>query len=234
MLLYLPTCLFLLLVLRGRVQAIENSDGGYKDDDEDHASLMVSSSHVYRQKKRVFVPSAGGTRGRGRWTGQVKVLQKCNLGAGQGEEFLLTGSVRFGEAWLGCALRYKDFLRIYHTAMRAGSNPCHIDTDWPHTSHTPLPHTHSVDIQTQNRIPLPPLGKSLCPSFVYLYPDWICSIFYKYNQTSVFLYMNRPTGNFTITQCTFRGIIQPFSLNADKTEILLERMLLFLATLSHF
>ncbi|XP_066517567.1 meteorin-like protein isoform X2 [Hoplias malabaricus] len=111
-------------VLRGSIQAIED-DG----DDEDGVWMVVSSSHVFRQKKRVFV-SAGGTRGHGRWTGRIKVPKRCGgLGTGQRAEFLLTGSVRFGEAWLGCAPRYKDFLQIYHAAVEAGNNPCNVDTD---------------------------------------------------------------------------------------------------------
>ncbi|KAL7852172.1 hypothetical protein SRHO_G00179570 [Serrasalmus rhombeus] len=112
-------------VVRGSIQVIEQAD----DDDEDQASLVVLSSRVYRQKKRVFVPAGGGTRASSRWTGHVKVPRKCGLRIEQGVEFLFTGSVMFGEAWLGCAPRYKDFLQVYHSAMEAGSNPCHIDTD---------------------------------------------------------------------------------------------------------
>ncbi|KAL6482054.1 hypothetical protein MHYP_G00101340 [Metynnis hypsauchen] len=112
-------------VVRGSIQVIEQAG----DDDEDQASLVVLSSRVYRQKKRVFVPAGGGNRGSSRWTGHVKVPRKCGLRIEQGAEFLFTGSVMFGEAWLGCAPRYKDFLQVYRSAMEAGSNPCHIDTD---------------------------------------------------------------------------------------------------------
>ncbi|XP_072513793.1 meteorin-like protein [Salminus brasiliensis] len=113
-------------VVRGSIQSVEEEE---EDIDEGQASSVVLSSHVYRQKKRVFVPAGGGTHGHGRWTGRVKVPQKCDLKVEQGAEFLLTGSVRFGEAWLGCAPRYKDFLQIYRTALEAGTNPCHIHTD---------------------------------------------------------------------------------------------------------
>ncbi|KAG5854151.1 hypothetical protein ANANG_G00034510 [Anguilla anguilla] len=44
-------------------------------------------------------------------------------------EFLFTGTVHFGEAWLGCAPRYKDFLKLYQEAVAQGTNPCHIDTE---------------------------------------------------------------------------------------------------------
>ncbi len=102
--------------VRGSVHRVE------EEEDEDQASVVVSLSHVYRQKSRVFV--SGG----GRWTGRVKMPRRCGPRAGQGE-FLFTGAVRFGEAWLGCAPLYKDFIRLYRAALDAGTNPCHIDTD---------------------------------------------------------------------------------------------------------
>ncbi|KAF4118142.1 meteorin-like protein [Onychostoma macrolepis] len=109
-------------VVRGSIHHVEE-----EEDDEDQASVVVSVSHVYRQKSRVFV-SGGRGRGRGRWTGHVKMPRRCGPRAGQGE-FLFTGAVQFGEAWLGCAPLYKDFVRLYHAALDAGTNPCHIDTD---------------------------------------------------------------------------------------------------------
>ncbi|XP_048051307.1 meteorin-like protein [Megalobrama amblycephala] len=108
--------------VRGSIHHVEE-----EEEDEGQASVVVSLSHVYRQKSRVFV-SGGGGRGRGRWTGRVKMLLRCGPRAGQGE-FLFTGAVRFGEAWLGCAPLYKDFIRLYRSAQAAGTNPCHIDTD---------------------------------------------------------------------------------------------------------
>ncbi|KAG7262734.1 hypothetical protein CRUP_006087 [Coryphaenoides rupestris] len=48
-------------------------------------------------------------------------------GPGRTADFLFTGSVRFGEAWMGCAPRYKDFLRLYGEARRRGANPCVVD-----------------------------------------------------------------------------------------------------------
>ncbi len=104
--------------MRGSIHHVE-------EEDEDQASVVVSLSHVYRQKSRVFVSGGGG---RGRWTGHVKMPRRCDPRAGQGE-FLFTGAVRFGEAWLGCAPLYKDFIRLYRAALDVGTNPCHIDTD---------------------------------------------------------------------------------------------------------
>ncbi|XP_016116198.1 meteorin-like protein [Sinocyclocheilus grahami] len=107
-------------VVRGSIHHVE-------EDDEDQMSVVLSLSHVYRQKSRVFV-SGGGGRGCTRWTGRVKILRCCGPRAAQGE-LLFTGAVRFQEAWLRCAALYKDFIRLYRAALDAGTNPCHIDTD---------------------------------------------------------------------------------------------------------
>ncbi|KAK2919255.1 meteorin-like protein [Channa argus] len=91
----------------------------------DHSSALVTLSRLFHQKGRVF--SWGGGRGR-RWSGRVVVPAQCGVHPG-GDEYLLTGSVYFGEAWLGCAPRYKDFVRLYVQAQKAGTNPCQINTD---------------------------------------------------------------------------------------------------------
>ncbi|XP_067296775.1 meteorin-like protein [Pseudorasbora parva] len=104
-------------VVRGSIHRVEDDD-----DDEEQASVGVSLSHVFRQKSRVFV------RGRGGWTGRVKMRLSCGPRPGRAE-FLFTGAVRFGEAWLGCAPLYKDFLTLYGAALDARTNPCHIHTD---------------------------------------------------------------------------------------------------------
>ncbi|KAK1803111.1 hypothetical protein P4O66_021649 [Electrophorus voltai] len=110
-------------VVKGSMQSIEEYN------DEEQATVVVSCSRVYRQKRRVFL-FAGG-RGYGRWTGRMKIPRECGMQMGQGawqeEEFLFTGAVRLGEAWLGCAPRYKDFLQVYQASLKAGSNPCHIE-----------------------------------------------------------------------------------------------------------
>uniref|UniRef100_A0A8C2J0Q8 Meteorin-like protein n=1 Tax=Cyprinus carpio TaxID=7962 RepID=A0A8C2J0Q8_CYPCA len=94
-------------------------------EEEDQTSVTVSLSRLYRQKTQVFV--SGGGRAKS-WTGFVKMPRQCGVKPGEGE-FLFTGTVRFGEAWLSCAPRYKDFLRVYQDAQQQGTNPCHLDTD---------------------------------------------------------------------------------------------------------
>ncbi|XP_070777208.1 meteorin-like protein [Enoplosus armatus] len=90
-----------------------------------HSPVVVTLSRLFRQKSSLFAWS--GARGR-RWSGRINVPAQCRVLTG-GDEYLLTGSVHFGEAWLGCAPRYKDFLKLYVTAQKAGTNPCQIDTD---------------------------------------------------------------------------------------------------------
>ncbi|KAM6972498.1 meteorin-like protein [Aplochiton taeniatus] len=88
-----------------------------------HASLTVTLSRLLRQKSRVFVWSRGRS-----WTGRVHAPPRC-VAPGPGQEYLLTGSIRFGEPWLGCAPSYKDFLKLYLLAEEEGTNPCNIHTD---------------------------------------------------------------------------------------------------------
>ncbi|XP_031720481.1 meteorin-like protein [Anarrhichthys ocellatus] len=91
----------------------------------DHSPAAVTLSRLFRQKSRVF--AWGGARGRG-WGGRINVPAQCSVQPG-GDEYLLTGAVHFGNAWLGCAPRYKDFQKLYTRAQTAGTNPCEIDTD---------------------------------------------------------------------------------------------------------
>ncbi|KAM9746201.1 meteorin-like protein [Menidia menidia] len=104
-------------VARGRIKKVEQA--------EEHSSVTVEISRLYRQKTQVF--ASGGVRVRS-WTGHIKLPRQCGVKAGEGD-FLFTGTVRFGEAWMGCAPRYKDFLRLYQEAQQQGTNPCHVDTD---------------------------------------------------------------------------------------------------------
>lgn len=108
---------------RGSIQKVER--------DEDRSSVTVAIDRLYRQKSRVF--ASGGVRSRGAWSGRVSMPLSCGLRPGREDgDFLFTGSVRFGEAWMGCAPRYKDFLRLYGEARRRGANPCVVDvTDRP-------------------------------------------------------------------------------------------------------
>lgn len=104
-------------VARGIIRKVEQ--------EEEYSSVTVEISRLYRQKTQVF--ASGGVRVR-TWTGKIKMPHQCRVKAGEGD-FLFTGTVRFGEAWMGCAPRYKDFLRLYNEAQHQQTNPCHVDAD---------------------------------------------------------------------------------------------------------
>ncbi|XP_041840186.1 meteorin-like protein [Melanotaenia boesemani] len=91
----------------------------------EHSLVVVTVRQLFHQRSEVF--TRGRARGRG-WSGRINVPTRCSVHPGE-DEYLLTGSVHFGEAWLGCAPRYKDFLKLYVQAQKAGTNPCQINTN---------------------------------------------------------------------------------------------------------
>ncbi|KAM9315328.1 meteorin-like protein [Pholidichthys leucotaenia] len=91
----------------------------------EHFTVMVTLDRLFHQKSKVFEWSAA--RGQS-WSGHIFIPAKCGVQPG-GDEYLLTGAVHFGEAWLGCAPHYQDFLKLYTQAQKAGANPCQIDTN---------------------------------------------------------------------------------------------------------
>ncbi|XP_030263256.1 meteorin-like protein [Sparus aurata] len=116
------------------LMAVCNSDfvvrGSIKNVSHDSARqtslVQVSAARVYWQRSGVFEqqPTASGSP----WRGHIHTLLQCHVQPGDGE-FLFTGSEHFGEAWLGCAPRYKDFLSVYQTAWAARRNSCDFPLD---------------------------------------------------------------------------------------------------------
>ncbi|CAG06067.1 unnamed protein product, partial [Tetraodon nigroviridis] len=102
----------------GSVEGVASGTG-------DAASAVAALSRLFRQKSPAFV--RGPARG-GRWRGRVRVPRRCGAPP-PADAHLLTGSIHFGEAWLGCARRYGDFLQLYRRAERAGTNPCRVGAD---------------------------------------------------------------------------------------------------------
>ncbi|XP_066539165.1 meteorin [Hoplias malabaricus] len=103
-------------VVRGNIRAVET------DPDLDAAVIKVSATRVYRQKFALF-----SSNGRLTHSGAIRTPLACGVRTGSGS-FLFTGRVHFGEAWLGCAPRYKDFLRVYEHAKEKLQIPCTLDT----------------------------------------------------------------------------------------------------------
>ncbi|XP_034566887.1 meteorin-like protein [Notolabrus celidotus] len=107
-------------VVRGSIRNVSN-------DSERQTSLVeVSAARVYRQRSGVFeqeLSNSGSSLSVGSWRGHIHTHLQCHVKPGDGD-FLFTGSEHFGEAWLGCAPRYKDFLSLYQTAWAAHQNSC--------------------------------------------------------------------------------------------------------------
>ncbi|MGH0115391.1 UNVERIFIED_CONTAM: hypothetical protein FKN15_000026 [Acipenser sinensis] len=104
-------------VVRGNIRSVLN------DEDLRVSVIKVSASRVYRQKYSLFPTGVHLTK-----AGEIRTLLQCGVKPGAGS-FLFTGRVHFGEAWLGCAPRYKDFRRAYEEARNAHEIPCELASD---------------------------------------------------------------------------------------------------------
>ncbi|XP_056306961.1 meteorin [Danio aesculapii] len=104
-------------VVRGNIRSV-GTDSNLKA-----AVIKVSATRVYRQKFALFPESGRLTR-----SGEIRTPLQCGVRPGAGS-FLFTGRVHFGEAWLGCAPRYKDFLKAYEQAKQSLMIPCTLVND---------------------------------------------------------------------------------------------------------
>ncbi|KAG7492063.1 hypothetical protein MATL_G00010430 [Megalops atlanticus] len=104
-------------VVRGNIRSV------VEDKDLQASVIKVSATRVFRQKYALFSGS-----GRLAKAGEIRTLLQCGVRNGAGS-FLFTGRVHFGEAWLGCAPRYKDFQRAYQLAKEARQIPCELASD---------------------------------------------------------------------------------------------------------
>ncbi|XP_078414822.1 meteorin [Cetorhinus maximus] len=105
-------------VVRGHIRTVVH------DAERQESIVSVSTTKIYRQKYTLFHPIGKY----GKSFGEVRTFLKCGVKQGVGS-FIFTGHVHFGEAWLGCAPRYKDFKRIYEVAKEAHENQCEIESD---------------------------------------------------------------------------------------------------------
>lgn len=92
---------------------------------DQHSEVVVTLNRLFRQKGGTFTWGGASVR---RWSGRVNVPSRCAVHPRE-DEYLLTGSVHFGDAWLDCSARYDDFLKLYARALRAETNPCRINVD---------------------------------------------------------------------------------------------------------
>nr|XP_033818687.1 meteorin [Geotrypetes seraphini] len=105
-------------VVHGSIQTVLN------DAEMQESIIGVSATKIHRQKFTLFQPMDGSVK----LTGSIRTLLRCGVKPGPGS-FIFMGWVHFGEAWLGCAPRYKDFLHIYERAQQAHKNPCEVALD---------------------------------------------------------------------------------------------------------
>lgn len=110
------TCVFFVVcaVVRGNIRAVE------PDSTLGAAVIKVVATRVFRQKSALF------TGGRLTQSGEFRTPLQCGVRPGAGS-FLFTGHAHFGQAWLGCAPRYKDFQQAYNQARLAQEMPCELD-----------------------------------------------------------------------------------------------------------
>ncbi|KAM6289175.1 meteorin [Aegotheles albertisi] len=104
-------------VIRGSIRSVSN------DVELQESIIGVSTARIHRQKFPLF--QAGGQAGR---AGSIRTPLRCGVKPGPGT-FLFTGWLHFGEAWLSCAPRYRDFQSIYEAARHAHQNPCEFPVD---------------------------------------------------------------------------------------------------------
>uniref|UniRef100_A0A8C3XQH4 Meteorin, glial cell differentiation regulator n=1 Tax=Chelydra serpentina TaxID=8475 RepID=A0A8C3XQH4_CHESE len=105
-------------VIRGNIRTVTN------DVEMRESIINVSAMRIHRQKFTLFQPVGKSSKS----TGSIHTLLQCGVKPGPGS-FLFTGWLHFGEAWLSCAPRYKDFRHIYEDAHQAHENPCEVLLD---------------------------------------------------------------------------------------------------------
>ncbi|XP_007240581.4 meteorin-like protein isoform X1 [Astyanax mexicanus] len=82
--------------------------------------IEVVEAQVYRQRSGVFEREPVVS---GHWHGHIRTPLQCHVKAGPGQ-FLFTGDEHFGEALLSCAPRFRDFIKLYHSASASQNIPC--------------------------------------------------------------------------------------------------------------
>ncbi|KAJ7305737.1 hypothetical protein JRQ81_010103 [Phrynocephalus forsythii] len=105
-------------VIRGNIRTVSNNA------ELQESIISVSATRIHRQKSALFQPVGKS----GKSAGSIRTLLRCGVKPGPGS-FLFTGWLHFGEAWLSCAPRYKDFRHIYEDARQAHENPCEVLLD---------------------------------------------------------------------------------------------------------
>ncbi|XP_053550282.1 meteorin [Bombina bombina] len=105
-------------VVRGNIRRVVN------DAELQQSVIGIAATRVHRQKFTLFQPQGHSVKS----LGDIRTPLSCKVKPGPGS-FLFMGWVHFGDAWLGCAPRYKDFKRVYEAATKSHENPCEVRLD---------------------------------------------------------------------------------------------------------
>ncbi|XP_014903955.1 meteorin-like protein isoform X1 [Poecilia latipinna] len=109
-------------VVRGYIKNV------FHDSRRQSSLVEVLTTKVYWQRSGMFEQQMRPHMSPQSWHGHIRTLLQCHVKPGDGQ-FLFTGSEHFGEAWLGCAPRYKDFLSVYHKARMGRRTSCDFPLD---------------------------------------------------------------------------------------------------------
>ncbi|MED6256859.1 hypothetical protein ATANTOWER_030647 [Ataeniobius toweri] len=109
-------------VVRGYIKNV------FHDSRRQTSLVEVWTTKVYWQRSGVFEQQVHPYVSSQSRRGRIRTLLQCHVKPGDGQ-FLFTGSDHFGEAWLGCAPRYKDFLSVYHKARMGRRTFCNFPLD---------------------------------------------------------------------------------------------------------
>uniref|UniRef100_M3ZGT8 Meteorin-like protein n=1 Tax=Xiphophorus maculatus TaxID=8083 RepID=M3ZGT8_XIPMA len=120
--LFADVFLIFFAVVRGYIKNV------FHDSRRQSSLVEVLTTKVYWQRSGVFVQQMRPSMSPQSWHGHIRTLLQCHVKPGDGQ-FLFTGSEHFGEAWLGCAPRYKDFLSVYHKARIGRRTSCDFPLD---------------------------------------------------------------------------------------------------------
>lgn len=104
-------------VATGALEKVENNE------ESQETTLHLKVNNVIRQKNSRF--KRHSHHGYTKYTGTVVAPLQCGIQYGEGE-FLFTGKIRLGRAYLQCAPTMKEWKALRSKALRLGVNPCKL------------------------------------------------------------------------------------------------------------
>ncbi|KAG9349901.1 hypothetical protein JZ751_026254, partial [Albula glossodonta] len=162
---------FILTIPEAHPRMVRGNIRSVVDNEDLQASVIkVSATRVFRQKYALF-------SGAGRLTkmGEIRTLLECGVRNGAGS-FLFTGRVHFGEAWLGCAPRYKDFQRAYSLAKEARQIPSQIRGTSGSDQHQSSPPPCPLQEEKKFKVTRNPTVSTLLLFFQWYCQSRLCAI----------------------------------------------------------